>query len=221
MSDPHETSTQTELPAQRPAAVRRCPSCGQRLPSAKARATVPSLLALRMRARRVLAPIGERMTLPLACALSALPFAVAIALLAAGDWVAALLLLCGACLVLALLLALVSLDPDAPLARALPLAVAQVRLRGRLAYTAVAAWSRAGRELLRARRRQQRLHSERRARVASLGEAVLRGDYSRAASLKSSVRELGAEMQAHDHYAETALDIARDRIARERASQSR
>jgi hypothetical protein len=28
-------------------------------------------------------------------------------------------------------------------------------------------------------------------------------------------------MQAHDHYAETALDIARDRIARERAARER
>jgi hypothetical protein len=107
------------------------------------------------------------------------------------------------------------------LAPALGLALARVRVRVRLAYTATVAWSRAGRELLRARRRQQRLHDERRARVASLGEAVLRGDYSRAASLKSTVRELGAEMQAHDHYAETALDIARDRIAREWAAQER
>jgi hypothetical protein len=85
-----------------------------------------------------------------------------------------------------------------------------------LAIVVCSAWSRTARELVRARRRQQRLHAARRAQVASFGAAVVRGDRELAASLKRATRALEREMQAREDDVTAAVAVARQRIARER-----
>jgi hypothetical protein len=195
-----------------------CPRCGEALadeasagPATRPRPPRPP------RPGRRQPSADSQITLPLSGLLGALAVAVAAGLLMGGQWIAALLLVA---LAAALFAHASDRIPSSGPARArIARRIAGVGAGARLARVSVQAWLQGVRELLRARRRQQQLCSERREQVASLGEAVLRGDYERAASLKAASRALGAEMQEREQEAAEAMKHARERIDHERGRE--
>ena len=193
-----------------------CPRCGSRVVSGEPSPEAParSPIAIHRASRRGTGLLA----LLLLCALSALPAAIALALLAHDEWIVGFVLVGLALASVASLLSAVGREPDAPLGRQALAVGAQAHLRARMACIAVAAWFRAVRALVGARRRQQRLHTARRDRLATLGEAILRGDRAHAAQLKAETRKLGEEMHARDHEATAAISSAREQIERERTA---
>jgi hypothetical protein len=158
------------------------------------------------------------LALLLLCVLSALPAGIALALLAHDEWIGGLILVGLALVSVAFLLSAIGREPNAPLGYQALATAARALLRARTACISAAAWSRAVRALIVARRRQQRLHAARRDRLTALGEAILRGDRAHAAQLKAETRKLGEEMHARDHEASAAISCAREQIERERAA---
>ncbi len=189
-----------------------CPRCGSRVVSGEPSREAP--VAVRHATQRHTALLA----LLLLCALSAMPAGIALALLAHDEWIGGFILVGLALVSVAFLLSAVGREPDAPLGRRALAAAARAHLGARMACISAAAWSRAVRALIVARRRQQRLHAARRDRLTALGEAILRGDRAHAAQLKAETRKLGEEMQARDHEATAAISSARKQIERERTA---
>jgi hypothetical protein len=152
------------------------------------------------------------------CALSALPATIALVLLAEGHWIGGCILVGLALVSLAFLLSAISRESSGSLGRQALAVAARARVRGRIVWTSVRAWSRAVAALIRARRGQQRLYAARKDRLAALSEAVLRGDRVRAALLTAETRVLREESRARDEEACAAIRSAREQIEQERAA---
>jgi hypothetical protein len=155
----------------------------------------------------------------LLCALSALPATIALVLLSEGDWIGGYILVGLALTSLAILLSTINREPDGPLGRSALTVGARGQRRARVARASVAARSDAIRASMRAGRRQQHLHAQRRDRVAALREAILHGDRVRAAHLSREARALRDEALACDRQASAIRSLAEDRAA-ERVSAS-
>lgn len=161
-------------------------------------------------------PLGAH-PVPLLGAAGSVLLLVAIVLMASGSIVAGLAVLVIAAALFGLFAGGVRREPGAPAAE--PAVRAAGRLQSLAAFAGVAtrAWTGAGWQLVRIRRRQHALRRELRATLAPLGEAVHRDDELQAGTLKRKAATLELKLDEGEREAAALLTAVRQRLERERA----
>jgi hypothetical protein len=184
-----------------PAEARYCPSCGDRV------GAEPASLTIEQVEPRLFGVVPPLTTLGLALA----ALAAGVAALATGHW-----LLGGVVTLVALALLALGLEATRKVKRNRVLA----RLREWTGFAAgsAGAWSRAGRELLAARRELAALAAERERAQLELGDAAFREDGAEVARLRARIHELDERMRERAALTHRAVDEARRRVHDERAA---
>jgi hypothetical protein len=159
--------------------------------------------------------VSPGFVLPIAAGLIVL----GIVLVVIGPWVAGVIaIVAGACL-LPTVVAGVRRWPtrSSPLVQASVKTAERVRDEGAVAVESISTWSKAGRDLVRHRRRQLQLRRERDAKIRELGVSAYTED-GRADELKAAAKELDEQIEANERAMQRTLAAARRRIRKERAA---
>ncbi len=106
---------------------------------------------------------------------------------------------------------------NTPLVRASLNTADRVRGEGAVAVESVSTWSKTGRDLVRHRRKQFRLRRERDGKIRELGVSAYNED-GRADELKQAAKELDRQIEANEETMQRAIDAARNRVSKERAT---
>lgn len=208
-----------------PPGARFCPSCGTRA-ELGTDAPPPEDLPLEERDSEV--PVTVREVEPqyfglgapaLVFGVAVVLLVVAVALLAVGNWVAGLLLLAAAFLLLPAFLAGVRRWPESAIARLSLRTADRARDEASVAAEAISTWSRAGREVVRRRKEQFGLRRELDDKLRELGRSVLDADGSTPA-LTAEARELDERLRASEQELAETLASARRHVRSERAAIS-
>jgi hypothetical protein len=141
----------------------------------------------------------------------------AVLLLALGNWVAGLLLLAAAFLLLPAFLAGVRRWPDSAIAQLSLRTADRARDEASVAAETISTWSRAGREVVRRRREQFQLRRELDDKLRQLGRSVLDADRN-TPTLTAEARELDERLRASEQELAETLETARRRVRSERAA---
>jgi hypothetical protein len=141
----------------------------------------------------------------------------AVFLLAVGNWVAGLLLLAAAFLLLPAFLAGVRRWPESRIAQLSVRTADRARDEASVAAEAISTWSRAGREVVRRRREQFQLRRELDDKLRELGRSVLDADGATPA-LTAEARALDDRLRESEQELAETLESARRRVRSERAS---
>jgi hypothetical protein len=201
-----------------PADAHFCPECGGRLDSGETLelplprhgvASAQSLYAVHRR------PFGAH-PVPFLAALAAGFLLVAVLLFALAGWVGGIIVLCFGLATAVLFLAAARSAPEAPLARRTLSAEARICAVTRLLAVGLRVWTRAGIQLLQFRARRRRLRRELEQRLAPLGEAVHRGDDTRAERIRAQAGEIERALQANHRASSAVITGARGEFERER-----
>lgn len=107
--------------------------------------------------------------------------------------------------------------PDTRFVRASVSTAGRVRGEADVAVESISTWSRAGREVVRLRRRQFQLRRERDARIRELGVSAYAED-GRADELKAAAKELDQQIEANERTIQRTITGARRRVKKERAT---
>ena len=206
-----------------PPDARFCPGCGRRT-ELGADAPPPEDLPLEERESEV--PVTVREVEPQYFGLGAPAFVfgvavvllvLAVVLLALGNWVAGLLLLAAAFLLLPAFLAGVRRWPESTIAQLSMRTADRARGEASVAAETISTWSRAGREVVRRRREQFQLRRELDDKLRALGRSVLDADRSTPA-LTAKARELDERLRKSERELAETLATARRRVRSERAA---
>jgi hypothetical protein len=141
----------------------------------------------------------------------------AVVLLALGNWVAGLLLLAAAFLLLPAFLAGVRRWPESAIAQLSTRTADRARDEASVAAETISTWSRAGRQVVRRRREQFQLRRELDEKLRALGRSVLDADRSTPA-LTAEARELDERLRTSERELAETLAGARRRVRSERAA---
>jgi hypothetical protein len=106
---------------------------------------------------------------------------------------------------------------NTPLVRASLSTADRVRDEGAVAVQSISTWSKAGRDLVRHRRRQFQLRRERDAKIRELGASAYAED-GRADELKAAAKELDERIEANERTMQRTIAAARRRVRKERAA---
>lgn len=162
-------------------------------------------------------PAGLHPVVPLGV-LGVLGLVFAIVLLAVGSLVAGLIVLCLASGALALWFGGIRGEPLAPGAKHTLRALNRFRALFALGAVGVRAWTRADLELAKIHLRRIQLRRQLKACLAPLGEAVHRGDQTRAQALRELATGIERDLGELEQQVSAVTGAARARLARERES---
>jgi hypothetical protein len=206
-----------------PPDARFCPGCGRRT-ELDADAPAPDDLPVEERESEV--PVTVREVEPQYFGLGAPAFVfgvavvllvLAVVLLALGNWVAGLLLLAAAFLLLPAFLAGVRRWPESTIAQLSMRTADRARDEASVAAETISTWSRAGREIVRRRREQFQLRRELDEKLRALGRSMLDADRSTPA-LTAAARELDERLRTSERELAETVAAARKRVRSERAA---
>jgi hypothetical protein len=136
----------------------------------------------------------------------------------AGSVIAAIVLLAIAVVAFLFFYEAARRSPDDRVARSVASSGDHLRGWARLATTSVAAWTRAGRDVVRLRRESRSLRREREPTLRLLGEAVYREDEPLVQTLLERIREIDGELEKREEARVGALTTARRHVDEERGA---
>ena len=205
--------------AEIPPSARFCPSCGNRLeaegdtraeelPPTESGPALVNVVSAEPRLFGVTPPLAG-------LALGTAAFVLGIVFFALGRWVLGLVLLLLGLTLLGLFLGRARRRPTSPVTRVSARVAEDVSASARFALGSVGAWSRASREVVRLRRELRALHGERERTQVELGGAAYREREAEVTTLRARMRDVDAQIVAHEQAAREAVERARLRVSRE------
>jgi len=136
----------------------------------------------------------------------------------AGSVIAAIVLLAIAVVAFVFFYEAARRNPDDRVARSVASSGDHLRGWVRLAAASVAAWTRAGRDVVRLRRESRSLRREREPTLRLLGDAVYREDEPLVQTLLERIREIDGELEKREEARVEALATARRHVDEERGA---